>query len=281
MRLTIVFLLLSGLLAAALNAQQPVPQQPNSPLPEMKTLAAGANCGVDKPFFAVARDADTYRQLLALGLKLPAREAGYFERHAIIAAFLGERPTGGYSVSVIRRKNRFALRERKPGRGSVTTQAITTPFQIVEIALPREAALDVDFGLAWQPAMRVYHVTTGEFTASGGFAGTVAEFGVKGRVRTVAYGALRTFVFDLQSAGGKEKLQLNNAATGILTQGDEFNLPYLHANTFVNSPGNLLSAAAKFDLSGRKLEIAFKPLPNNIDDGYEGKGRLTAVSIRR
>ena len=260
---------------------QAVPQQPDQPLAPVKTLAEGPMSGVEKPFFAVARDAETYRQLIALGVNLPAQNEDYFARHALIAAFLGQRPTGGYSVEIVRRKSRFALRERRPARGAMTTQVITTPFQVVEITLPFEDALDVDFDAVWEKQLRAYTVTQGDFTASGGFAGEMAKFRVAGRIKTMAYGNLRTFVFALTSVGGKETLRLNSAATGILVKGNEFALPYLHAGTFVKTPGNLLLAEANFGLSQRKLSFTFKHLPNNIADGYEGKGELMAVGRGR
>jgi hypothetical protein len=247
----------------------------------MRTIAEGPMSSVEKPFFAIARDQATYDQLLALGVPLPTPAADYFENHAIIAAFLGQRPTGGYSVEVIRRKNRFALRERRPPRGAMLTQAITAPFQVIEVTLPFEDGLNLDVDALWSKELRTYTITKGDFTTQGGFAGETLEFRLAGHIKTLAYGNLRTFVFDLKSLGGQEILRLNNAATGLKSSDNEFALPYLHANSFVKRPGNLLIAEAKFDLSQRKLSFTFKPLPNNIDDGYQGKGALTAVSVRR
>jgi hypothetical protein len=61
------------------------------------------------------------------------RPAVAFDRHAVVAAFMGEKPTGGYAVVIERAVRRGDVLEvelalYEPGPGCMTTQAITQPF---------------------------------------------------------------------------------------------------------------------------------------------------------
>lgn len=67
-----------------------------------------------------------------------ARPTIDFAESAVLALFLGERTTGGYAVIVERVTRRGAILEvdvtvYEPGRGCMTTQALTQPFQFVEV----------------------------------------------------------------------------------------------------------------------------------------------------
>ena len=61
-----------------------------------------------------------------------------FDENMLIAVFSGEKSTGGYSVE-IKRVDEFADKiqvsviENMPGEGCIVTQALTSPYHIVEI----------------------------------------------------------------------------------------------------------------------------------------------------
>src|SRR5712664_4042100 len=63
---------------------------------DIKQLAAGNHCTVVESFVFVARDAQTYQALKTLKINVPDQDAGFFSSHAVIAAFLGQRRTGGF-----------------------------------------------------------------------------------------------------------------------------------------------------------------------------------------
>ncbi len=66
---------------------------------DMKILAEGAYSEIEQPFVAVVRDAETYAVLRELVGALPEMSESDFSKHVVIAAFLGTRSTGGYSVT--------------------------------------------------------------------------------------------------------------------------------------------------------------------------------------
>jgi uncharacterized protein (DUF885 family) len=66
-----------------------------------------------------------------------------FDTQAVVVAFQGQKPTGGYGISIteIRRDARqLTVRagEHAPAKGDITTQALTSPFIAVSIARPPE-----------------------------------------------------------------------------------------------------------------------------------------------
>lgn len=80
-----------------------------------------------------------------IGGERPAPEIS-FETRAVIVVFQGQKPTGGYSISIeeIRRDGRnltLRVNEQTPGRdGNLTTQVLTSPFVAVSIPRPPEGS---------------------------------------------------------------------------------------------------------------------------------------------
>lgn len=68
----------------------------------------------------------------------PARPPVDFDRFSVIALFLGERPTGGYAVTVtqVRAEGErliITAQEHRPGPEAIVTQALTQPYHMVAI----------------------------------------------------------------------------------------------------------------------------------------------------
>lgn len=61
-----------------------------------------------------------------------------FKKGMVIAVFAGDRPSGGYAISVekiedVGKKRVVTVLIEKPGAGCITTQAITNPYQIIRV----------------------------------------------------------------------------------------------------------------------------------------------------
>jgi hypothetical protein len=61
-----------------------------------------------------------------------------FSKELVAAVFLGIRPTGGFSVEVVGARIEGDVLiveyvEQRPGRGSIVTQVLTSPFHIVKL----------------------------------------------------------------------------------------------------------------------------------------------------
>lgn len=81
-----------------------------------------------------------WRRMWAGHSPLPPVPAVDFERHVLLVAAMGSRPTGGYHIRIAEAAalaDEVAVRvvETSPSRGCITTQAFTAPVDVVK--LPR------------------------------------------------------------------------------------------------------------------------------------------------
>lgn len=246
---------------------------------EMRTLAEGSYGPVEETFVAVARDAETYAALRGLVRGLPELSADHFKANAVVAAFLGTRRSGGYGVSATRAPDgSLRVAEVTPAKDSINTMALTEPFKVVSVPETEGAPLRLELGEAWAAAARAYRVREGQFTQSGGIAGRIEEYRLSGEVRVARLNQLVTCIFDLEGAGTTRPRALRTTATGLARDGAGFQLPRLDSGSLVDHPEGGLRAEGAFANGGGRLTLTFKPLPSNVADGFQGSGKLEAVS---
>ena len=254
---------------------------------ELKVIAGGSYGKVEEPFVAVVRDAETYAALRALADDLPELKAEFFKTNAVVAAFLGQRNTGGYSVEITRTTD-GALRvsERTPAKGSMTTQALTAPFKIVSMQVNERSSVSVggetsfrlDVGETWKASMREYQVKESGFVMSGGFAGRVEQFKLDGSVRVSKLEKLITLGFDLKGKGASKERSLRAFATGLAEANDRLRVPHVESGTLVEAPNGGLGVTGQLNEKDGKLFLTFEALSSNVSDGYSGSGKLDAVA---
>ena len=255
---------------------QPTPAD-EEPAAGLEVLAVGTNARADQPFVAVVRDTETYAALRELAGELPAVDAGSFKSRAVVAAFLGYRTTGGYSVSITAGPGGvLRVEEVAPPAGAVTAQVITNPFKVVSVEEAEQTPVSLEVGDRWKEWERSYEVAEGDFTASGGIAGRGETFRVRGWIGTSAQGRLRTFRLRLYAEGGSRPRACRATATGLDRSAGGYDIPRLAAGTLVGQPNSGLRATAQFDMKNTVLLFTFEPLPPEVADGFGGRGRLRA-----
>jgi len=115
---------------------------PNAPRYGFISLSSGSQCNISERGFSVANSQEEYETLvermLGRGSRAPVQQIDW-SRYKIIAVALGERPTGGYSLSVetiARAKTGqtfIVARETAPRFGQPVTQMMTRPFVILRV----------------------------------------------------------------------------------------------------------------------------------------------------
>jgi hypothetical protein len=258
-------------------ANTPTPATGGNVSGEMRTLAEGAYGPVEEPFVAVVRDAETYAELRALAGQLPELKEDFFASNAVVAAFLGTRRTGGYAVEITRQGGALRVSEKRPPKDAMLTQALTQPFKIVSVGAGAENPPRLELNGEWG-ARHKYSVTTGSFEQSGGIAGRREQFQVRGDIRTAQLGRLVTLHLFLASASSANPRSLRTVATGLAGGSGNFRLPRLDAGTLVDRPNGGLAANGQLSENNTKLSLTFEPLPDNVADGFEGRGSLEARS---
>lgn len=100
----------------------------------------GTNSSINGKRLLVIRDADEFSEFwsdhTATMAPIPAEPDVDFETAMVIAAFAGERETGGYSITIeeIRENSEFMIVEveiETPGDNCTTTQALTQAHHVV------------------------------------------------------------------------------------------------------------------------------------------------------
>lgn len=257
----------------------PSPAEREKVKSDIKVLSSGGHIPVSESFIAVARDAETYAELRKLDGRLPELSADSFNKSAVVAAFLGERNTGGFGIEITRAADgTVRINETRPGEGMMTIQVITTPYTIVSVPVENERPLRLELDQTWQTSTRPYRINGGEFTMSGGFAGRSENSRLEGGFKLMRYANLATVLFDIKGAGGTKARELKEVTTGIIRANGEVSFARFNAGSLVEPPANLLKAQGQFTNNEGNLTLLFESLPSTVADGYQGKGRLTATA---
>lgn len=245
----------------------------------LKVLAEGFHSAITNPFIAVIRDQQTYEQLAKLEPSLPKLDAGFFKSHIAIAAFLGEKNTGGYAVRVEQNERReFLISQIRPGKGQMVPQVITSPFKIVSVESSKAAPVAIQFDDPWAQTARDYTITKGTFTVSGGFAGRSEQFELNGGVGLMKQGPLVSFRFILRKKGESDMTILADFASGTM-ESDAIKIGVLSAGDLIPPPTNGLGASGNLTNHEQNLSLTFVSLPTMIADGFGGGGMIEAIRV--
>lgn len=262
--------------SAPVNSQPEVPERGGEQGTALKTLAQGQHSSVSNAFILVARDAETYAALRGLVQNLPEVDKEFFSSNLVVAAFLGERRTGGYGVQIkLAGNGALRVEESRPAKDAMVTQSLTAPFVVAALPVETQASVMIDAGEAWRAMVRPYKVTEGEFTMAGGFAGRSEKFGLAGSLGIMREGNLVTMLFDLQSKEGQPR-RLRDAASGVVQSDGKITIGHLGAGSLVTQPADALNATGTFAESERMLSLTFGSIPGRVADGYNGNGSLKA-----
>jgi hypothetical protein len=106
--------------------------------PEMTTIARGPMSAITDARQVVVRSSVEWEALWKEhGVTQPLPVVN-FSKEIVAAVFLGSRPTGGFNVEILStRLEGDALiveyGERRPGRGDIVSQVLTSPFHLVRL----------------------------------------------------------------------------------------------------------------------------------------------------
>ena len=117
-----------------------------------EVLLQGSNSRAEEESIQVVRDArafaNLWRTLASFSAPVPDVD---FDTRAILAAFMGKKRTGGYSIGVSKVEAlldgtvRVTLRSRSPGPDDIVTQAFTSPFAVVVLDAPKDAPIIIAY----------------------------------------------------------------------------------------------------------------------------------------
>lgn len=109
--------------------------------PLARQITQSAHCGLTAPghvHLASRQDVQKLEALPGRNLSLEALKTIEFEREHIVLASIGQKPTGGYSVTLDSSEIRggtleLRVRVAEPAPGTIVTQALTTPCAVIAV----------------------------------------------------------------------------------------------------------------------------------------------------
>lgn len=245
---------------------------------DITVVAEGFHSAITKPFIAVIRDEAARAALAKLEPNLPKLDID-LKTNILVAAFLGERNTGGYSVEISRNgSGEIRIDEKKPGKDMMAPQMITSPFKVVSVASSAAKPVRIKFDSAWAANVSYYTITKGTFTVSGGFAGRHDEFDVAGGVEMMQEKRLVTLRFTLRKKEQDKDAVLVDFATGTI-ESNAIKIGVLSAGDLIPPPTNGLQATGNLTNHRQNLLLIFISLPTMITDGFGGGGTIEAVKV--
>lgn len=245
---------------------------------DLKVIAEGSMSQVTTTFVAVIRDGGTYAALRGMSPNLPELSQQFFQSNLVVAAFLGERNTGGYSVAISRQPNgQIRIAEKAPRKDAIVTQVITSPFKVVSMAANGTSAVDLSLDEAFKRKAKLYRIDRGSFTVSGGFAGLSDTYQLNGKLQVMQLGNLITLGAAIVSGGTSRDRTLRDAATGLV-KGNGFSIDRMNHGSLIGPPSGDLRVAGKF-IEPNKLALQLDTGAVTVPDGYAGKGSLEAELV--
>ena len=245
---------------------------------DLKVLAEGSVSPINTSFVGVFRDAETYAALRAQAVNLPDLKADFFKSNILIAAFLGERNTGGYSIAIAQQPNgKIRIVEKAPPKDAIVNQMITSPFKLVSLSTNGTPPVELSLDERFNQRAQLYRISNGSFSVSGGFAGRTEQYKLVGKLQVMRLAGVVSIGFAIVSEGASREHSLRDFATGIAS-GDSVAITRLSRGSLIDSPSGDLTVRAKFAEKNRLL-IDLTTGPVTVPDGYSGKGTIEAEMV--
>jgi hypothetical protein len=254
-----------------------VVENQNNSSGEMKTLAEGSQSSIEDPFVAVIRDDATYAKLRKMA-SLPQLETDFLRLNVVVAAFLGTRNTGGYSVEISRVENgKIRVGEKAPPKDAMTAQVITSPFKIVSFAPEGSTAVELSVGEIFQQRAQLYRINSGTFRFGGGFTGRDESYQLNGKLQLTRLGDLVTIGFALVSSGSSRERSLRSSATGVFKDGG-ITIERMTHGSLLEPPSGELKVSGKF-LEKNRMSLELTSQLIYVPESYNGRGSIEAELV--
>jgi protease stability complex PrcB-like protein len=243
----------------------------------LKVIAQGFHSSITDPFVAVVRDDATYAELTKLDPNLPKLSID-LKTNVVIAAFLGERNTGGYSVEITRAANgEIQVTEKAPGKDVMVPQVITAPFKIVSMPVEGTVPVRISASDAFRQTAQLYRIDKGSFTISGGIAGRTETYSLAGKIQITRLGDLVTVGFAAVGSGTSRERSLRDVGTGVMTD-NSFAIARMSRGSLVDPPTGDLRVTGKFSEANR-LTLDLDTGGAIVPDGFSGRGSIEALMV--
>jgi hypothetical protein len=247
---------------------------------DIRQLAASERSTIAESFIIVARDAETYALLRQQVGILPEQSDEFFGSQAVVAVFLGQRPTGGFGIEItVAPDGSIRITERRPPKNAMVKMVLTAPSKVVAIPAGPNESLSFSLDETWKDKFQSYRLTTGEITISGGIRGITQKLRLQGTIDVMRAGSWATFVFDIQGSTDKTSRSLHDTASGQVDSSGKITLRHLDAFGLTAAIQSPFRVSGGFTNHDQDLNIHLETIgASQISDNFTAQGSLTATA---
>jgi hypothetical protein len=247
---------------------------------DIRQIVESQRSTIAESFIIVARDVETYALLQQQVGNLPEQSAEFFGSQAVVAVFLGQRPTSGFAIDITAEPDgHIRVRERRPPPNAMVKMVLTAPLKVVAIPVSSNEGLSFSLDETWKDKLRDYRLTTGEVTVTGGFAGTIKKLTLQGTIKVMQAGSWATFIFDLESSSGKTIRTLLDIASGKVDSSGNVVLKRVDSFALTGAIQSPFRAAGEFTNNEHDLNLHLETIgAPQISDNFTAQGSLTATA---
>jgi len=246
--------------------------------PKVTQIGAGDHSPMAESFVFVARNLETYESLREMMTNLPAESAEFFKSHAVVAAFLGPRPSGGFTIEFMYDGGVLNVTERRPPKGAIVKAVLTSPYKAIAIELGEDEPIRLVLGEAWKKQLRSYRISSGVLMVSGGIRGKQGRLALQGKIDLLFHRELCTFIFDVSVPAANNPRRLSDVASGKMSAKQEVRLFPIDSFSLSGAIRSPFRATARFADEQQRLVLSLETIPNpTIMDNFSAAGSITAI----
>jgi len=247
---------------------------------DIRQIVESPRSTIAESFIIVARDVETYALLQQQVGNLPEQSAEFFGSQAVVAVFLGQRPTSGFAIDItVAPDGSIRVMERRPPPNAMVKMVLTAPLRVVAIPVSSNEGLSFSLDETWKDKLRVYRLTTGEVTVTGGFAGTRKQLTLQGTIKVMRAGSWATFIFDIDSSSDKTRRTLIDMASGKVDSSGNVVFKRVDAFALTGAMRSPFRLAGEFTNHDQDLNLHLETIgASQISDNFTAQGSLTATA---
>lgn len=247
-------------------------------LEKIEPAVFGQQSGMDRPMVLVSRTDEMYMRTKRLFKEREGFPEVDFSKEAVVAVFAGEKPTGGFGISIEGSLAKARISLESPPEDAMVTQAITSPYAVFAVPVGEEQSLSVELGENWTAAAEQYRIEGGLIRYSGGFVGKEESFEPKGTISILRSGALVTLIFDIDAEGVSGAGKADDIASGMINA-DAISIQRLEAASLIEQPHPPFRIEGSLDGDSLKLTLSPGKRGFVVNDGFEGRGTIEARKL--
>src|ERR1700730_549088 len=243
---------------------------------DIRQIVESPRSTIAESFIIVARDVETYALVQQQVGNLPEQSAEFFGSQAVVAVFLGQRPTSGFAIDItVAPDGSIRVMERRPPPNAMVKMVLSAPLKVVSIPVGPDEPLSFSLDETWKDKLRAYRLTTGEVTIAGGIRSIRKNLPMQGTISVMRAASWATFSFHIESSSGNTRRTLLDTASGKVAPSGKVVLRRVDAFALTGAIQSAFRVAGEFTNHDQDLNLHLETIgASQISDNFTAQGSL-------